>query len=199
MDKFVWAAAGKKGMDDLKIAKGGSLEDEGLTANTEAFTLWVLRDKWEVWTKEEEWNETNHNLSGSGVKKNSKFREQHFGLPKFTLSAGESSKKGVMSPQGMQHFVELCKKVKQERQDVGTGEEMDKVFKAFCLCREQEREGKRKRKRIGDDGEEISDVARGGQLDYDCFGVSKQETDDFFSGSDWDFITGGGVVGRAQV
>ena len=58
----------------------------------------------------------------------------------------------------------------------------------------------RRCKRIGDDGEEISEVARGGQMDYNCFGVSKQETDDFFSGSDWDFITSGGeVVGTAQV
>lgn len=201
MDRFVWTAAGKKGMDDLKIAKGGSLEEEGLTANTEAFALWVLRDKWDVWTKEEEWNQANPN-HGNGQKKNSKFREQHFGSPRFTLSAGESSKKGVMSPEGMAHFVELCKKVKQERLDSETGEEMDKVFKAFCLSREQEREGKRKRKRIGDDGEEITEVERGGQqMEYDCFGVSREETEDFFSGSDWDFIVGGtsGMVGIAQV
>lgn len=101
-------------------------------AATEAFFLWVMEDKFNVWLKQEE------KERGTGDD------EVLIPEPKYTLKASTADKLvGGVSLEGMTRFFELMQQVVELREDEETGKNMEEAY--MRRCRSESENNKRKR------------------------------------------------------
>lgn len=105
VDTFMRIVNGKSHVSDDDM-RTKSFEDNMMTDSTEAYVLFVLEDKWEVWEKMEE----------GMTKKNNK---GNFPEPKYTLAAAKCSKGNSLNEDGLRQFGTLYKAVREQRKSGG--------------------------------------------------------------------------------
>lgn len=205
---FVMAVRGRMGQDTMAFSKPRSFDKRKITVSTEAFTLFLLEDRWDEW--DYKWRKENDGLTedekredylppkprytesaqaradrlGTSKKAKDIARVNGAAAPSAVVDSGKNSE--YLSEAGLIRLGELQQEVAQLRKTKEAGEEMEADFHERLKAANTKR-GKRK----ADSAEEADAMLERSKKLKDLYQPSEEEEKEMngvFAGFDWSAV-----------